>query len=54
MDSTMRTNKEYYDKLFAMVASPKYHIKWFKYMMARDLSHYKRYGAMTWCCDVLL
>jgi len=49
MDNTMRTNKEYYDKLFAMVASPKYYINWFKYMMSKDLTHYKRYGVL-WNC----
>jgi len=44
MDSSMRTNRDYYTQLFVMVKSPAYHINWFKYMMARDLSHYKRYG----------
>ena len=44
MDSSMIGKKPYFDKLFAMTKSPAFHINWFKYMMAQDLSRYSRYN----------
>lgn len=57
MDNSKRIDKEYFDKLWAMVDSPRYHINLFKYMMARDLTHYKRYGMPCYamlCCAIFL
>eukprot|EP00952_Eustigmatos_sp_NYUAD-ZCMA_P011635 47172-Eustigmatos_ZCMA.PRE.1 len=53
VDGSLVGNEQYFRDLVEKLSTPEFKVNWFKFLMARDLSHYNRYSPNLPITDIM-